>query len=119
MRSPAQSLEWIEQHLIPVPKAELEQMQQWISQLDTSRFEAREQANKQLRHHLEHAEPLLQQALSGKPSAELKIRLEKLLNEWQQRHLLKDRLQELLESLHAPEARHLSQKLVTCRLNQQ
>lgn len=119
LRSPTQCLEWIDQHLIPVPKPELAQMQQWISTLDSTKFETREQADKQLRHHLEHAEPLLQQAMSGKPSAELKIRLEKLLNEWQQRHLLKDRLQELLESLHTPEARHLSQKLATYGLKLQ
>lgn len=119
LRSPTQSLAWIEKHLIKVPTVENKQLHQWIAELASPSFALRDNASRQLQVYLEHAEPLLRQAAADQLSAEVKIRLGQLLDEYQHVYLLKDRLGELLDSLDTPQAQRLKQVLPVSKLKLQ
>jgi hypothetical protein len=61
------------------PAGDAVQVGQWIRELDSDQFAAREAASKNLAQHLEAATDLLEKALAGDPSVEARVRIERLL----------------------------------------
>jgi hypothetical protein len=65
----------------PAAPADRKAAEKWIADLDDSVFRTRDAAEAELRKLGRSAKPVLQAALLGKPSAEQKARLERLLKE--------------------------------------
>jgi hypothetical protein len=89
-----------------------------VADLDNERFETRSQATEQLEKLRELAEPILRDALRGKPPLERRRRIERLLEKVATARETPppDRLRmlralEALERIGTPEARHLLQQL--------
>jgi hypothetical protein len=79
--SPEQALPFLEQRVHPAPEADPKKQKQLatlITQLDDQRYEVRQQAERDLIKLGAEAMPAVRQALAGKPSAELRRRLEQL-----------------------------------------
>jgi WD40 repeat protein len=77
--SPTQTITYLKQHLQPVSELDPKRVAQWIADLDSEQFAVREAATKELAALGELVQPALRQALKGKPSAEVRKRLEGLL----------------------------------------
>jgi hypothetical protein len=106
--SPRQAVPLLERHLKPVPRADAKRLAQALRDLDSDRFAVREQAAKELEAMGEAAEPALRQALAGKPSEELRRRLEQLLGRLEgAEELRRARALEGLEQADSPESRRL------------
>ncbi len=58
---------------------DVQRIKQWIRELDDDQFRVREAASKQLEQHLGPALPLLKKTLEGRPSAEVRFRINILL----------------------------------------
>ncbi|HZT82619.1 MAG TPA: hypothetical protein VFA26_20485, partial [Gemmataceae bacterium] len=102
--------------LRPVAPLSRERLARLVRDLDDDDFEVRERATDELAQLGGAAEGALRRALEGKPSAELKQRVELLLGKLQTastspRRLLESRALELLERLRAPEAKELLKEL--------
>jgi RNA polymerase sigma factor (sigma-70 family) len=87
-----------------------------IADLDDEQFQVREQAAKELQALAELAAPALRKALDGKPSQEVRRRLEALLHRLDGGSLSAETLRQIrtveaLESIGNPEARRLLDKL--------
>jgi len=108
-----QSLSFLKERLQPI-KVEAKQLAQWIAQMDSLKFNEREQAREALEAVAEVAEESLKKALEGKPSLEVQTRLERLLEkvEKERNALSPHRLRvlraiEALEQIGGEEARQL------------
>ncbi len=78
--APQQAVAMLQENLKPVPVSDdSKQVARWIAELDSERFEARQQAMAALGQLGERAEPDLRIALDGKPSLEARKRIEELL----------------------------------------
>jgi HEAT repeat protein len=77
--SPARTIAYLMARLQPVPELNPKRVAQMIADLDSKQFIVREAATKALAALGERAQPALRQALRGKPSAEVRRRLEGLL----------------------------------------
>ena len=112
-----QVMPWLREHLKPVPKADEMRIARLIADLDSDTFAVREKATHDLEAMAESAEPALRKVLAGKPSLELRRRVEPIVNNldnWPATSSasLRDwRALEVLEQLDTPEARQLLQKL--------
>jgi RNA polymerase sigma factor (sigma-70 family) len=114
--APGQALPLFRQHLRPVVAPEAERVRRLIHDLDSDRFAVREQAAREVEQLGELAEPELRQALEGRPSAEVRRRIEGWLKEWEGGVLAPERLRllravEVLEKTGNPEARRLLEVL--------
>jgi hypothetical protein len=92
------------------------QVQAWIAQLDSDRFQEREQAEQQLLHLGEAAQPALRAALQKPASLEQQRRLERLVERPQAppsalQCLRELRALEVLERLGGAEARKLVERV--------
>jgi RNA polymerase sigma factor (sigma-70 family) len=105
-RAPAQTVAWLRDHLWPVPSAQVAQL---IRDLDDEQFAVREQAEAALQRLLESAASALRQVLDGKPSAEVRRRVTRLLERLEEGNtpaqLRSLRAIEVLERMGTPEAR--------------
>jgi hypothetical protein len=99
-----------------------------ISQLDSEQFTAREEAMQALEQLAELATPALRQALKDRPAAEVRRRLERLLEKLEPPLTVPELLRQLralevLEHIATPEARQLLQTVAKgvpeARLTQQ
>jgi hypothetical protein len=78
--SPAEAIPFLKKKLaIPDAGPDAAQIRKWIRELDADRFVIRSEATKKLTEHLETAASHLEETLRGKPSSELRERVEKLL----------------------------------------
>jgi hypothetical protein len=75
---PAKAAPFLKDHLHPTAAPDAKQVERLISDLDSSEFAVREAAAEKLRGLGEQAEPALRKALEGKPSLEVRKRLESL-----------------------------------------
>ncbi len=66
-------------HLRPVPHVPPERVRRWVADLGAARFQARQEAQKELERIGEGVEPLLREALEEKPPLEVRRRIEELL----------------------------------------
>jgi hypothetical protein len=87
-----------------------------IADLESDRFEVREEATRELEERGDLAEPALRKVLTMKPSLEIRRRVEALLDKQEKRLLSGERLRawravEVLEAIGTPEARQVLEKL--------
>jgi hypothetical protein len=90
------------------------QVRLWIAELDSDQFASREAASKRLSDNVEAAAELLEAALAGNPSAEARVRIERLLAAHQKtrpdpKHL--EQAVRILEYAATPEARRALEEL--------
>jgi WD40 repeat protein len=116
VRSPALSVPVIRERLRvvePVPKARIAAL---VADLDAKRFDAREEAFHELQRLGELAAPALQEALASRPSLELRLRAERLMNQVQApvpppHRLRLGRALAVLEQINSPQSRDLLERL--------
>jgi WD40 repeat protein len=112
--TPKESVPFLRERLRPAPPADDKQVARWIVDLDDEEFTVRQKATRELERVGDLARPLLEKALAGKPSVEVRRRLLQLLSRLdglspeQQREL---RAVEALEQAGTAEARALLQVL--------
>jgi RNA polymerase sigma factor (sigma-70 family) len=111
-----QALSLFREHLRPVARPGADQVRRLVADLDSERFAVRDQAARELEQLGEPAAPVLRQALEGRPSAEVRRRLEGLLEQWESgvpapEWLRLLRAVEALERIDSPEARRLLDSL--------
>jgi len=116
--SPTEMLPYLAKRLQPAAHADAKRVARLISDLDSDQFTVREQAYQELEQLGEGAIRACREALAGRPSLELRRRLETLLAKQDQERRLPSpqRLQRLraleaLELAGTPPARQLLQKL--------
>jgi hypothetical protein len=118
--APAQSLPLVREHLKPVtPPMDPQKIGKLIADLDDKNFAVRDRATTELQALGELAEPALRKALAGKPSLELRKRIEQLLDAERLRNTAPPtgeerralRGLEVLEHIGTPEAVHILKKV--------
>jgi WD40 repeat protein len=112
-RSPEQVVAALKERMKPVPPADPERLARLLRQLDSDDFQERERAAAALREMGPPAERALKQALAAGPSAEVRKRLGRLLEELEQARKGRrtDWSVRLLERLGTTEARGLLEGL--------
>jgi RNA polymerase sigma factor (sigma-70 family) len=113
--APGQAVPFLQAHLSPL-QSHAKRLAGLIADLDSRRFAVREKASQELEQLGRAAEPALRQALAGQPSAEVRRRIQRLLELQQARvpasvRLLRARALEVLEDIGNPEAVHLLEQL--------
>ena len=92
----------------PVPRADAKRVAEAIRDLGSTQFTVRQRALKELEAVAEAAESAVRQALAGKPSEEVRRRLEQLLERLEGvEELRRSRALEVLEQSDSPESRRL------------
>jgi hypothetical protein len=114
--APEQALPLLRPLLRPVAVVPAERLKRLIADLDDDDFEVRERASAELAKLGGSAEGALREALKGQPSAELRQRVQHLLDRPRSAEPSPDRLRqsralELLERMDTPEARRLLEEL--------
>jgi RNA polymerase sigma factor (sigma-70 family) len=113
--SPAQAVAYLRNHLQPVAEVDGKRVQRLLADLDSEEFMVREAATKELVKLGEQVEPGLRRVLEGKPSLEVRKRVEWLLSAPPTAPpaatLRTLRAIQILEWVATPEARHVLQKL--------
>ncbi len=114
-RAPEQAVAWLEEHLQPIAPADSKRLHRLIVDLDSARFEVRQQVAAEIEKHGDLARPAIEKALAGKPTVEVRRRLEQLLEGFDVskspetlRHL---RAVEVLERIGNPEAHEVLENL--------
>jgi hypothetical protein len=113
--APRRAIPWLRQHLRPVKAMPVGDISELIGKLDSPRFAERQKATRELAELGELAEPALLAALAGKPSLEVRRRLEVLrdgverMSSPDQRRAL--RAIEVLEHAGTPEAKQVLETL--------
>lgn len=111
-----QAVLWLRDRLQPAAPVERERIQRLIADLDSDRFDVRQQAAVELAQLGDQAESALNSALAAKPSLEVRRRVELLLEKLVERMLTTDQLRftrsiEVLERIGSPQAQQVLQKL--------
>jgi WD40 repeat protein len=116
--APVRAVALVRGHVRPAAAPAAEKLEGWIAKLDSGDFSQRQQAAAELAKLGDLAEPALQKALENRPSAEVKKRIEQLLDRLQAEvpdasgeGLRELRAVELLERLAGPDADKLLQAL--------
>jgi WD40 repeat protein len=103
---------WLTQRLAPIGRPHAETLTRLIADLDASDFAAREKATAELGRLADLAEPALRIVLVGQPSAEVRRRVERLLDAPMPPGQLQElRAVEVLEAIGTPAARRLLEAL--------
>jgi RNA polymerase sigma factor (sigma-70 family) len=106
--SPRQTVRLLEPHLKPVPAADAKRVAQALHDLDSDQFPIRDRAAQALAQLGEAAEPGLRQALAGKPSAEVRRRVEEFLAQVEaSAEGRRARALEILEQIDSADSRRL------------
>jgi WD40 repeat protein len=111
-QNPAPALKLLRQHLSPAAAPNWEQIQTWLTELESPKFAVRDKAFKELEKQGELAEAALRKVLSGKPGLESRQRAELLLDRLQTNVRSPEKLRmiravEILEKLGTAEAKDL------------
>jgi RNA polymerase sigma factor (sigma-70 family) len=77
--APQQSIPFLKSHLRPVPAVRAERVARLIADLDDERFAVRDKASADLAKLGDLAEPFLRKTLEGKPSLEVRHRIQTIL----------------------------------------
>jgi WD40 repeat protein len=110
--APGQAEPFLQKHLRPSAAVDPKRLERLLGALDHEEFVVRQEASEELAKLAELAEPALRKALEGRPSPEVRSRVERLLEQLEQPVPVSERLQELraiavLEYLATPGAREL------------
>jgi hypothetical protein len=114
--SPDEALPLLKQHLRPAEPADAQRLRRLLADLESEQFAVREKAQTELQELGDLAEPALRQALEGKPSLELRRRVQAVLEHLRgpvtQPEMLRSlRAVAVLEDIATPEARRLLEEL--------
>jgi hypothetical protein len=112
--SAEQALPLLGKHLSPVPRADEKVVARLIADLESDDFRVREKATEELGRLGEAAAQPLRQVLQKKPAAEVRRRLQPLLEQardWTPERLRQHRAIQALEHIGTPEARELLRTL--------
>jgi hypothetical protein len=105
-RSPDRSVDFLKRRLRPVEAADRQRVTSLLAALDSSDFAERENAARELERLGFTAEPALREALTAKPSLEVRRRVEQVLAKLEGTPTLRVvRAVEALERIGTPEAR--------------
>jgi WD40 repeat protein len=114
---PKETVQYVGAHLKPIT-VDFQQIDRYIRELDDNSFEARKTATEELTKMEEVPEVKLRNVLAGKPSLEIRRRVEEILKEIERgklepsgRHLQPVRAVEVLEHIGTPEARSILSQL--------
>jgi hypothetical protein len=106
--SPDQAVRLLHDRLKPIEAADSERMTHLLTDLDDKDFARREQATRELEKLGLNAEASLRRALLGKPSSEVRRRVEQLLNGLEAGPMLRlIRALEVLENIATPESQEI------------
>jgi RNA polymerase sigma factor (sigma-70 family) len=86
-------------------KVDPARVRQWIADLDSPRFAAREAAERELSGHLRAAVPLLRETVTKGPTEEQRARVQKLLDNWESTRSGRTRAVSVLMHLGTPAAK--------------
>jgi hypothetical protein len=110
--APRQALPLLRQHLRPAASVDAKRVEKLLAGLDDDDFVVRQKATRELEKLGEEAEASLRKVLQGNPSAEVRVRVKRLLEKMQgglpsagRCHRL--RMVEVLERIGTPEARRV------------
>jgi RNA polymerase sigma factor (sigma-70 family) len=95
MRRPDASGPFLRRQLLARKSPEVGRLRAWIAALDDDNFVKRERASNELAQHLQLAGPLLKETLAGKPSLEVRRRVESLLARVEPKPLAPETLRDL------------------------
>jgi WD40 repeat protein len=109
--APAQALPFLRTHLPPAAPVPAETTARLAADLDSPRYADRQKAARELELFGERAEPALRQVLAGRPSAELRRRVEQLLARLGPERLRATRAVEALERIGTADARRFLEEL--------
>jgi len=114
--APEQAVTLLKQRLRPVAPADPQRLTRWIGDLNSHEFAIREQASKNLEDLAELAKPELRKCLQNQPPAEMRRRIEVLLQNLKlpvsSPHRLRAfRAIEILEQIGTPEAQQVVETL--------
>jgi RNA polymerase sigma factor (sigma-70 family) len=116
INAPEQAVPFLRKQVPPAAPVEAKRLARLIADLDSERFEVRQQATTELAELGEQAEPALRQALAGQPTLEARQRLEQLVEKLAGPVTSPDRLRtlralEVLEHIGTSEARQVLEGL--------
>jgi WD40 repeat protein len=115
--APDKAVPFLQEHLHPVPRVSAERLYRLIADLDRDDLARREEASRELAKLASEAEPALRKALEGKPSLELRRRVEALRDDLAcQTEMTPDALRQVraiqvLEQIGSPQARRILSSL--------
>jgi WD40 repeat protein len=114
--SAKEALPFLQENLKPAAAVDPKRVRELLARLDSDRYGDREHAARQLQEVREAAAPILRNTLAANPSAEVRRRMNRLLDEpgWPrvgERRLREVRAVEVLERMKTPESRGLLQAL--------
>jgi WD40 repeat protein len=114
--APKETLPLLERMLRPVAAIDASRVAQLVANLDGQRYETRQRATEELEQLGDLAEAALRQVLGGKPSLEMRQRVEQLVQKLEEPIKDPERLRalraiEVLEEINTPEARRLLERL--------
>jgi WD40 repeat protein len=114
-RASGQTLPWLRNQMRPVLSADSQALEQLIADLDNSRSNVRQDAQRKIVRYGESARPAIEKALGGQLSAEKRSRLEQLAARFQsvqsQEEMRSLRAVEILERMRTREAEGLLEML--------
>jgi RNA polymerase sigma factor (sigma-70 family) len=112
--APEQAVPFLQKHFSPVPRSDEKRVARLIADLDSDDFVVRQKAAEALRKLGDTVAFDLRKALDGKPSLEVRHRLEQLLDQsrdWTLERLRDHRAIQALEHIGTPQAKEVLQKL--------
>jgi WD40 repeat protein len=112
-----QAVEYLRERLRPEPVPAAKQVERWVADLDHDAFAVREEAEQELRKHLDVVAPVLRKALAANPAPELRKRLAGLIElaeegRWTPEGLRALRAIEILERVGSTAAQKVLETLV-------
>jgi WD40 repeat protein len=113
---PERGVAFLGERLLSATTPDPDTVRGWINGLDDARFAERERAFRQLREHAERSERLMVEALQENPSAEVRQRLQRILDELKGAAVSPEKLRqlravEILERVGDGKARELLARL--------
>jgi RNA polymerase sigma factor (sigma-70 family) len=84
---PVHSVPYLQSRLRPVARVDEKRLQQWIADLNSEQFSAREKATTELEKHSAAVLPALRKALAERPAPETRRRLEQLIEKQEREEL--------------------------------
>jgi hypothetical protein len=114
--APKEALPLLHKHLRPVPQLDAARVARLVADLDSQRYDVRQRASEELEKLGDLAEPALRRVLQGKPSLEMRQRVERLVHKLEEplqdpEQLRALRAIEVLEQINTAEARQLLERL--------
>jgi hypothetical protein len=112
--APEQSVPFLQRQLPPVPHTDAAILARLIEELDSTEFKVRERATEQLRKLDKVAVPALQKTLDGRPSAEVRKRIQTLVEQphaWTPERLREHRALQALEHMDSKKGRGVLEAL--------